>query len=92
MSREDENRRKSRAKLWREFRAEFLLSQKNLAELLGCSRRTTQYVEQGIVKPNQRIIAAFGDLYKKYHAEKRNQAMKTLRAGKGFRNDAYTPQ
>jgi DNA-binding XRE family transcriptional regulator len=75
MTKEEENRRKARAKLWTEFRADFLLTQSQLAELLGISRRTVQYVEDAEVTPNKRVQSLFLTLYKQYHAEKQGKSL-----------------
>jgi DNA-binding XRE family transcriptional regulator len=75
MTKEEENRRKARAKLWTEFRADFLLTQSQLAELLGISRRMVQYVEKASVTPDRPIQSRFLTLYKQYHAEKQGKSL-----------------
>jgi DNA-binding XRE family transcriptional regulator len=67
---EEENKRKARAKRWREFREEFMLTQWNLAELLGFSRRQIQNVEAGRFTPRKPILDLFETLFKQKHAEK----------------------
>ena len=74
-TKEEVNRRKSRAKLWSDFRHEFLITQRQLAEILGISRRTVQYVERGDVTPSKKVQSLFETLAKKHYAEK-NAAQK----------------
>jgi DNA-binding XRE family transcriptional regulator len=56
------NQRKRRAKEWKEFRKNFLYSQFDLAEALGCSRRTVGKVEAGVCTPLPRFQRRFRDL------------------------------
>ncbi len=74
-TKEELNRRKSRAKLWHEFCEDFLVTQRQLAAMLGISRRTVQYVMAGEVTPSKKIQSLFETMAKKHYAE-RNAARK----------------
>jgi ribosome-binding protein aMBF1 (putative translation factor) len=69
-SKEELNRRKARAKVWLDFRKEFLFSQVQLADALGISRRMVQYAESATVTPNKEILARFDELMRKHQREK----------------------
>jgi DNA-binding XRE family transcriptional regulator len=75
MTKGEDNRRKARAKLWVEFRNDFLLTQNQLAELIGISRRMVQYVESAKVTPDKPIQSRFLTLYKQYHAERQGKPL-----------------
>lgn len=77
MTKEDLNRRKSRAKLWKEFRSENLLTQTALAELLGISRRSVQYTERAEIAPHKETDRRFHALMLKYEAEKHPRRKRT---------------
>jgi DNA-binding XRE family transcriptional regulator len=64
------NKRKSRAKLWKEFMAEFGFKAHHLAHALGVSRRTICYILAGVTTPKAELQTKFQSLYRKYHTEK----------------------
>jgi len=70
----------ARAAEWSSFRAQNLLSQKFLAEIIGVSRRTVQHVETEKHIPHQRVIDAFEKLQKKYAAEGKPTGKKKQKA------------
>ena len=47
------------AKVFRAFRRRHLMTQKRLAELLGISLRTVQFIEGGYVKPTYSTVGKF---------------------------------
>jgi DNA-binding XRE family transcriptional regulator len=56
---EELDERAIRQREWRTFRREFPLTQSELAERLGVSRRTVQAVEAGAVTPHPRTLRRF---------------------------------
>jgi DNA-binding XRE family transcriptional regulator len=60
---EDQKRRAFRALEWKMFRRKFLFSQQNLADVLGCSRRTIVSIESGVtMNPHAQLLRRFRDL------------------------------
>jgi ribosome-binding protein aMBF1 (putative translation factor) len=68
------------AKRWIEFRAEFLMSQVDLANLLGISRRSVQYTERAKFMPRKETLSLFETLYKQKHAAKLSATKKRQQA------------
>lgn len=66
--------RNRRAKEWREFRKENLMTQQMLADTIGISRRTVQMVETAGVTPHAGVLSRFKTLQQKYAREKRGRA------------------
>jgi DNA-binding XRE family transcriptional regulator len=58
--------RGQRAKLWKEFRRDNLLTQEKLAEVLGISRREVQYIEAGKISAGANVLSKFRTLELKY--------------------------
>jgi DNA-binding XRE family transcriptional regulator len=54
-----ETERRLRAKVWRKFREDFLITQTRLADVLGISRRTVQQIEAGNVTPHGETLRRF---------------------------------
>ena len=73
--REDQKRAQARAREWKEFRRAYLYSQRNLADALGCSRRTIVAVEGGreVTCPHADLLRRFRDL--KRQQEKQEEAV-----------------
>ena len=67
---EKANKRKARAKRWTSFCKDFLFTQVQLAQALGISRRTCQYVMAGEVAPRADVDERFNLLWRKYTSEK----------------------
>lgn len=59
LDREQLQERARRAKEWTTFRRDFLFSQRRLAEIVGCSRRTVVSVESGAVTPHADLLLRF---------------------------------
>lgn len=64
-------RRKARVVEWVTFRRKYLFSQVRLAEALGVSRRTVQYVEDVDAEftPTPEMLSRFALLKSKYESE-----------------------
>jgi DNA-binding XRE family transcriptional regulator len=60
--------RKVRATEWKEFRRDYLFTQKRLADIVGVSRRTIQKIEAAIVTPHPDTLRLFRAIQKKYEA------------------------
>jgi DNA-binding XRE family transcriptional regulator len=60
--REGPQQRTARAREWKQFRRNFLFSQRDLAHALKCSLRTVQAVEGEETVPQARIKRRFRDL------------------------------
>jgi DNA-binding XRE family transcriptional regulator len=70
---EDQQRARARALEWRQFRRNYLYSQKYLAHSLRCSRRTISAVESGreVIAPHPDLLRRFRDLKRRHErAEK----------------------
>jgi DNA-binding XRE family transcriptional regulator len=67
---EDIERRKIRAKEWVDFRFNYLFTQKQMADVLGVSRRTIQMIEAGLVTPHPKTIRLFEALVIRYKGGK----------------------
>ena len=65
-----ENQKKAYAKRLKDFRAEFLMNQPTLAELLGISRRALQYCEIAKFLPQKKTRDLFETLCRQKQAEK----------------------
>lgn len=63
--------RKVRQEEWKAFRAKHLFTQAALADALGISKRTVQYVEAGKFTPQPDTIAAMRVLQAKHDAERK---------------------
>jgi DNA-binding XRE family transcriptional regulator len=72
LSREQLQDRRARAKEWADFRKNFLFSQRRLAEIVGCSRRTVVNIEAGAVTPHADLLHRFA-LLKHKHVTERNR-------------------
>ena len=72
LSRESQKQRSERAAEWKQFRRDFLFSQGNLADALGCSRRTVVAVEGGkeVTSPHYDLLRKFRDLRLKHEAQR----------------------
>ena len=57
----EQQERQKHAARWLQFRRDYLFTQTKLAEALGISRRTLQYIEAGAVTPTLTHQAAFRD-------------------------------
>jgi DNA-binding XRE family transcriptional regulator len=57
------------AAMWKQFRADNLLSQKFLAEIIGVVRRTVQHIENARVIPQEGTLKKFAELQAKYEKE-----------------------
>lgn len=62
--------RETRRKEWTRFRKDNLLTQVKLAEVLGISRRTVQFIEAGELTPLASTLRQFRSLKAKYDAER----------------------
>jgi len=63
LSREDQKMVAARAAEFKKFRRDFLFSQQNLSEALGCSRRTIMSIESGqVVNPHADLLRRFRNL------------------------------
>jgi len=61
---------KARAREWRRFRFDNMLSQNTLSDVIGISRRTINNIEAGIeVNPHKRTLDAFSALQAVYERE-----------------------
>lgn len=69
MIKEEQNKRKSRAKVWKGFMKKYLFTQVNLANALGISRRSVQYVISGEIAPHKGTDEKFRLLMQKYHSQ-----------------------
>lgn len=67
---EDLKDRQTRRQEWTRFRKEFLFTQTKLADVLGISRRTVQFIEAGELTPLTSTLRRFNALKAKYHEEK----------------------
>ena len=67
---EDLQIRRKRQAEWREFRRNFLFTQKKLGEVLGISRRTVQQVEAGLVTPLAETLRRFIILRRRHEGNK----------------------
>jgi len=68
LTKEDLRERENRAKEWVAFRRSYLFSQRKLAEILGCSRRTVVAVESGVTvtRPHCDLLRRFANLKRKH--------------------------
>jgi DNA-binding XRE family transcriptional regulator len=62
----EEKRRKKRAKEWKQFRRDNLLTQVRLADTLEIARRTVQKIEAGVVTPLAETLRRFEALRERY--------------------------
>ena len=62
--------RQARANEWKAFRKDHLFTQTALAEALGISRRTVQYVERAEYTPQPETIGAMRSLMARHAKEK----------------------
>ena len=69
-----------RGREWLRFRLENLFSQMYLAETIGISRRTLQYIETAKLIPQAATIAKFEILRGKYEAEGKGGGRKKSKA------------
>ncbi len=67
---EDLEERQTRRREWSRFRKDFLLTQVKLADVLGISRRTVQFIEAGELTPLASTLRKFNTLKAKYQQEK----------------------
>ena len=67
---EDIEKRRITAKQWVDFRFSYLFTQKQMAEVLGISRRTVQMIEAGQVTPHPKTIRLFEALVVRYKGGK----------------------
>lgn len=58
--------RRVRAQEWKVFRANNMFTQRRLAQVIGCSRRTVQQVEGAYVVPHLQTLRNFEALKAKY--------------------------
>ena len=58
--------REKRAKEWIEFRREYIFTQKKLADVLGISRRSVQFIEGAEVTPLASTLTKFNALKARY--------------------------
>jgi DNA-binding XRE family transcriptional regulator len=70
LSKEQLQERRARAKEWADFRKNFLFSQRRLAEIVGCSRRTVVNIEAGAVTPHADLLRRFAYLKFKHETER----------------------
>ncbi len=75
-TKKDRTKQRAIAKEWKAFRAKYLFTQQHLAEALGVSRRTVQYVESGKGQspdwpciPGDETLAKFRALKTKFEGE-----------------------
>ena len=67
LSLEDQKRRAFQALEFKSFRRRALLSQQNLADQLGCSRRTIVSIEGAVTyAPHPELLRRFRDLKRKH--------------------------
>lgn len=71
--------KKATGREWRKWRISKLLSMSQMAMILGMSKRSIVYIEQGKVMPNYEHRAAFAELVDRHKREKENR-----NAGKGI--------
>jgi DNA-binding XRE family transcriptional regulator len=78
-SNEDQKRARSRAVEWKQFRRDFLYSQKYLAHTLRCSRRTISAVESGreVHNPHPELLRRFQTLKLKHEKQARANGQTT---------------
>lgn len=67
---EDLNERQLRRREWVRFRKDFLFTQVKLADILGISRRTVQFIEAGELTPLVSTLRKFNALKAKHEQEK----------------------
>lgn len=63
---QDLEKREERARVWRQFRKDYLFTQKRLADIVGISRRTVQQIEAGTITPQSNTLRLFLVIKKKH--------------------------